>query len=106
MAGRTSQESKENIKRGIEIHVTHERHFSEMEQNPNPQRYVLFITGFCSICKSPLSKAFPHDFPDEWKWCCFCKMIAEHIVEQGTRLEGHCFETRMPKLKKLINLVG
>ncbi len=88
-----------------EIYV---EHYSEMEQNPSPYQhtFVIIITGFCSVCKSPLTKTFPDDFPKEWKICCFCKMIAEHIVEYGTRLEGHAFETRMPKIKKLINLVG
>ncbi len=116
MAGRTSEKSKtledifkpimEDFPARLDEHARECGFVRECEQNPNPERHVLYITGFCSICQNPLTKVFPADFPKEWRICCFCKMIADHIVEHGTYPEGRCFEKRVHKIVKLINLVG
>ena len=38
----------------------------------------------CSVCGEFLEddKAFPEDFPDEWKFCCFCKIIAKKLINE------------------------
>jgi len=59
----------------------------------------------CSICGNNLTKEFPSDFPKEWRWCCFCKLVAESVV-RGDYLEARCFKSRVGKVRRLINLVG
>ena len=34
----------------------------------------------CSLCGYLLSKKFPDDFPDDWKWCCGCLALAKGII--------------------------
>lgn len=37
----------------------------------------------CDICGYVLNDdSFPDDFPKEWMFCCYCKIIAEAIVEK------------------------
>ena len=38
------------------------------------------ITGFCVMCKQILTKEFPEDYPMEWKFCCGCKALADHLI--------------------------
>jgi len=91
----------------------------DYEQNPNPAHINIIdynnyyprignydgITGKCSICGTDLTHMFPSDFPDEWKFCCTCKMIAESMVN-GNSYNGHWSRRQESRLKKVINLVG
>jgi len=63
------------------------------------------ITGKCSICGTGLIHTFPSDFPDEWKFCCTCKRVAESMVN-GDSYNGHWSSRREIRLKRVINLVG
>ena len=47
---------------------------------PLQQVTLLKITGFCVMCKQILTKEFPEDYPMEWKFCCFCKALADHLI--------------------------
>lgn len=41
----------------------------------------------CYICgrkhDKTFSSQFPKNFPNEWKWCCWCLSIAKFIVDHG-----------------------
>lgn len=95
MARRTSDKSKK-IKE-IELRV----HRGPLQLKP------ITIVGFCSICGNPLTKEFPAGFPEEWRWCCFCKLIAEWVIEDNlSEIAGYAFQKRISKIRKLITLVG
>ena len=91
MARRTSQENKKIVPEhpfeGV-LHI-YGRNYNNIECYPRPGRYippiqrvnVVEITGECSICKQILTKNFPDDYPDEWKFCCRCKRIAEYLIK-------------------------
>jgi len=98
MAGRTSEKDE-----GKE--VTLDMMFQPIVVDFPARLDEYVITGQCSICGNNLTREFPEDFPKEWRWCCFCKLVAETMVE-GDCLKGRCFERRVGKLGKLINLVG
>jgi len=41
-----------------------------------------FGNDHCIICGDLLEKnKFPDDYPDDWKFCCGCKVIAGFIVD-------------------------
>ncbi len=63
-------------------------------------------TGRCSICELLLTEKFPEDFPTEWRICCFCLRIAK-VFTQKHEVTFHGWgESKINKIKKLINLVG
>ena len=64
-----------------------------------------FVTGHCSICNSMLTRLFPRDYPNEWKFCCSCKCMAEEIVK-GTLPDDFWINERSHKVLKKITLVG
>ena len=59
------------------------------------------ITGQCSICEGNLTNKFPDDFPDEWKFCCACRLCASWIIK-GETPRSHRFK----EIYKRITLVG
>ncbi len=63
------------------------------------------VTGKCAICYSHLTREYPMDYPDEWKFCCVCKAIADEIVKEN--LKGFIqFRDQADRVKKKITLVG
>lgn len=60
-----------------------------------------FDQDYCAICKFPLHKKFPDDFPDEWKFCCACQGCAVFIIE-GETARSDIFK----EIEKKITLVG
>lgn len=59
----------------------------------------------CAICNCDLTRTFPNDFPDEWKFCCGCKIIVEMLIE-GTPTNMFSALRRVAKLvKEKITLV-
>ena len=63
------------------------------------------VTGRCSICNFPLSKGFPEDFPNSWKFCCRCQHIAYLITIEIVKDEIWGLKT-VDKIRKKITLVG
>ena len=71
----------------------------------------------CAICHKRLHRAFPDDFPDEWKFCCNCKRYAEYIIHYGLKsiidyfrdgdngIDKYTFIKRAKKIDKLVNVV-
>ncbi len=68
----------------------------------------------CVICGFKLTKKFPEDFPDEWKMCCPCIILAENIIIHGKdKLKYMCFPNecegllleRLEEMYKLITIV-
>ncbi len=59
----------------------------------------------CVVCGFPLNKAFPEDFPDNFKFCCTCKAIAFAMVRNDLPNELWILY-RVDKIKKIITLVG
>lgn len=47
----------------------------------NLHRFEEKITGSCAVCKMPLTKDFPADFPSEFKFCCYCLKWAKAVVK-------------------------
>lgn len=99
--------------------ITHERNYEDIEGFPQPGECRVArmidleglypslnrkITGFCVMCEQILTKDFPEDYPVGWKFCCFCKMVAEHLITtQHTPINS------TPHFKKIldkITLVG
>lgn len=62
-------------------------------------------TGECAVCRSDLDKDFPRDFPDEWKFCCRCKIIAEMLVNGITIKTFLLYRDIARIIKKKITLV-
>ena len=62
----------------------------------------------CSVCGEFLEddKVFPKDFPDEWKFCCFCKIIAEKLVKGVTPSSFVLFRGIAILVADKITLVG
>lgn len=68
----------------------------------------------CVICNFHLTKKFPEDFPDEFKFCCQCKAFAHHIISDGVNklinLYIVCgmpkFSGQIEKIHKRITMVG
>ena len=68
----------------------------------------------CITCFSKLHKGwnFPEDFPEEWKMCCHCKVLADLIISHGlkrvinafTVLERKSLLKRIERVNKLINV--
>lgn len=44
------------------------------------RKHGIKIEGYCSICGIPLSREFPDDFPEDYRFCCMCKFIAKDIA--------------------------
>ena len=51
-------------------------------------------------------REFPKDFPDEFKMCCWCHMVAGWLIEGNTDLETNWYRFRASKIKKLITVFG
>jgi len=122
---RNAQMGELNLPSIEEVHTRLDEHSRECgyvrdyEQNPNPSNIHIIdynnyyprigryggITGKCSICGTGLIHTFPSDFPDEWKFCCTCKRVAESMVN-GDSYNGHWSSRREIRLKRVINLVG
>ena len=64
-----------------------------------------FATGHCSICNSMLTRLFPKDYPDEWKFCCTCKRIAE-ILTGSEGIIMFWTKEKIEKVRKKITLAG
>ena len=62
-------------------------------------------TGNCSICDSMLTNKFPDDYPDDWKFCCSCKSMAEEIVK-GTLPSCFWLNEKPNKILDKITLAG
>jgi len=67
----------------------------------------------CAICDFELTKKFPETFPNEWKMCCDCIMLAKRIITSGklvTKLLygdyilGSYVKERINKIYKTITL--
>ncbi len=90
MAGRTSKKSEKITLDEIypPPHNIFERNYENIQHYPRPGRYIppiqqvtlVKIRGFCVMCKQILTKEFPEDYPLEWKFCCFCKALADHLI--------------------------
>ena len=80
--------------------------FGERELSPheNPAITFNFITGTCSICNFVITYKFPEDYPDEWKFCCSCKNMADEIAK-GTLPEEYYLLEKVHTIKKKITLV-
>lgn len=55
----------------------------------------------CAVCNHTLNKKFPEDYPEEWKFCCGCRMVAE-IITEGIIPRSDLFK----EIYKKITLVG
>lgn len=62
-------------------------------------------TGDCAICGSMLTTKFPDDYPDDWKFCCLCKRIAEVLTGSDGFIK-HIKDSQIEKIRKKITLVG
>ena len=60
--------------------------------------------GNCYICGFPLSKPFPEDFPDEWKFCCHCLWMAKVMIENP--YFGFMLPNKAERIREKISLVG
>ena len=60
----------------------------------------------CVICKFPLTKEFPEDFPDEFKFCCTCKEIAWAVIRGTLDVEQRWLYKRVEKIEKIITVMG
>ena len=38
-------------------------------------------TGFCAVCGMMLNYDYPEDYPDEWKFCCYCQPRAIKLID-------------------------
>lgn len=61
--------------------------------------------GNCSICGLFLTKKFPEGYPDEWKFCCICLLIAKEIVTE-TLEKGTWSEQVVGIIRNKITLMG
>ena len=126
MAGRTSQESEKIMERVEEFNSTGqkdkkiknnclERDFNNFHVYPYPGRLniidfenyyptLIKLTGHCAICYSHLIKEFPEDYPNEWKFCCSCKSVADDIVKE--KYIGFLVRGKSIRIQKKITLVG
>ena len=56
----------------------------------------------CAVCSFPLhNDNFPDDFPNEWKFCCGCLLIAEGIIKGvlvKTDLIGNFYDRVLNKI--------
>ena len=79
----------------IEEKVSDQRTYEvEFRWVRHPLDRYTHITGECAVCNYPLEKKFPEDYPDEWKFCCACKELAEIITIGGD-------DARSPLAKKI-----
>lgn len=60
--------------------------------------HVFHTSGNCAVCGFQLSYKYPDDYPDEWKFCCFCQPMAKKLID-GT------VEPTTDKLKKLYDKI-
>ncbi len=75
---------------------------TKRQRNALKRVYDTFFEGKCVICGFKLDKGkFPKDFPDEWKFCCLCKKIADYI---GKGVIPHA--DKFKKVYAKITLVG
>lgn len=74
------------------------------------------VSGECVICGMNHSRAFPDDFPEEWKMCCFCLNFAKTIASDSKLAVLNYFEDmnslaidiitkQLDKIEKHITLV-
>ena len=71
-------------------------------------RLGIEIKGYCSICWDPLTKDFPDDFPDRFKFCCMCRYIAKQIAYGESPEKYHILDDgtdRSLKIMERITLV-
>lgn len=50
------------------------------EQFFDPRNHTPEHTGECAICRMFLTKDYPEDYPEEWKFCCSCHAWAKAII--------------------------
>ncbi len=60
----------------------------------------------CAICHFVLDLSFPHDFPDEWKFCCRCLKLANLAVNPFVSIEVLRTLPTFKRIEKKITLVG
>lgn len=58
----------------------------------------------CTACRLHLDDVFPKDYPDDWKFCCICLVIAEEIAT-GVLEEGSWSEQIVKIVRDRITLV-
>lgn len=71
--------------------------------------FKMRITGYCSICGEKLSRDFPEDYPNQYKFCCCCLGWAKTIVRAGIKhlklVHGIQHHPNIDKLYNRISLV-
>jgi len=90
-------QSLRNVQRAVEQVNTCNRNVCDLFEE--------LRTGNCSICDRMLTKKFPDDYPDDWKFCCSCKCIAEEITK-GTLVWYLWDKLTVEKIRNKITLVG
>jgi len=56
------------------------------------------VTGKCAVCGFSLVYKFPDDYPDDWKFCCFCQPLVEKLIDDTLK-------PTTPELKKLYGII-
>ncbi len=95
-------------------HNIFERNYENIQHYPRSGRYIppiqqvtlVKITGQCSMCEQILHKEFPDDFPNEWKFCCFCKMVADYLIKIQAHKNLILLSYKFQKILKKITVVG
>lgn len=62
------------------------------------------VLDSCVICDYQLTKQFPKDYPDEWKFCCICKNLADDMAH-GVVLADVWKKEIIDRIRKRITLV-
>ena len=68
-------------------------------------RLDIEIRGYCAICWDPLTRDFPDDFPEEFRFCCLCKYIATQLAHGYSAEEYSTGDDRSFKILERITLV-
>lgn len=69
-----------------------------IENSYRPDCRGCLIHSSCAMCDIPLTYKYPDDYPDKWKFCCFCQPNAKMLID-GT------LEPTTDKLKKLYDKI-
>lgn len=68
---------------------------------PHCESCLTRITGYCAICLGVLTRDYPEDFPEEFKFCCSCLGWAKSIfTDRDTEWLKHALNAS-PTIKKI-----